>query len=53
MKTKWKLLELKNKITKIQNLLNGLTSRIEMTEERFSKLENRKDINYPIGSGHK
>ena len=53
MKTKWKLLELKNKITKIQNLLNGLTSRIEMTEERFSKLENRIDINYPIGSGHK
>lgn len=33
--------ELRNTITKINNLLDGLNSRMEMVEKRVNELENR------------
>ena len=36
-----KMIDLKNTTTKIKNLLGGLNSRVEMTEDRISELEGR------------
>ena len=43
-KNQMKMLQIKNKVTKVKNVFDGLITRLDRTEERISEVENSSNF---------